>query len=553
MAELDSDLTDQVGLLLADDSRVIGVGGDGIPVGAGLLATGLYGFNGTGFDRLRSSILNGLEVDVTRIQGVVGISGAVTALQGTSPWVVSGTVSVGNFPATQSVTQGTSPWVVSGAVSVTNFPATQQVTQGTSPWVVSGSLGRTWDLEFTTDQVDASGSIVALDGPTLAALELVGVKGLDGLGIASASNLFPVSAAQSGAWTVGATQATSPWVVSGNVAATQSGVWSVGRTWTLAAGTDGVTVTQGTSPWVVSGTVTSTPSGTQDVNLTRVNGLPQTARDWSLDFANLDVALSTRAADRTLATAPFATRLTDGAAFYDGRQIRALTAADIVTAQQGTSPWVTSATQSGVWTVQQGTPPWSVSQSGAWVVTANQGTSPWVVSGTVAATQSGAWTTGRTWVLASGTDNVTVTQGTSPWVTSVSNFPGNYPTGAERNEDTPHVTGDLGYAVWAVRNDANVDRTSSDGDYSPFSTDRSGKLKVIDEDVKRGITDYRSQFDYDVRVDTNPVYIGKNTMVAADADPTWTIQRFTYDAGARVTDVQVLVGTWTGRTALLWV
>jgi len=41
---------------------------------------------------------------------------------------------------------------------------------------------------------------------------------------------------------------------------------------------------------------------------------------------------------------------------------------------QSTSPWVTSATQSGTWTVQQGTPPWSVSQSGAWTVTANAGT-----------------------------------------------------------------------------------------------------------------------------------------------------------------------------------
>lgn len=53
------------------------------------------------------------------------------------------------------------------------------------------------------------------------------------------------------------------------------------------------------------------------------------------------------------------------------------------TCLQGTSPWVTSATQSGTWTVQQGSPPWSVSQSGT-------------------------WTAGRTWTLSSGTDSVNV-------------------------------------------------------------------------------------------------------------------------------------------------
>ena len=51
----------------------------------------------------------------------------------------------GAIPNPIGVTQSTSPWVVSGTVSVGNFPATQPVsgtvaaTQGTSPWVVDGS------------------------------------------------------------------------------------------------------------------------------------------------------------------------------------------------------------------------------------------------------------------------------------------------------------------------------------------------------------------------------------------------------------------------------
>jgi hypothetical protein len=65
-----------------------------------------------------------------------------------------------------------------------------------------------------------------------------------------------------------------------------------------------------------------------------------------------------------------------GNALIDPRAIRALTSADVVTVDQGTSPWVISGTvtanQGGAWTV-------AATQSGAW---------------TVAATQSGTWTVG---------------------------------------------------------------------------------------------------------------------------------------------------------------
>jgi hypothetical protein len=79
--------------------------------------------------------------------------------------------------------------------------------------------------------------------------------------------------------------------------------------------------------------------------------------------------------------------------------IRALTNADVVTAEQGTDPWVVSATafdiraltNADVVTAEQGTDPWVVSATAfdiraltnADVVTAEQGTDPWVVSGSV--------------------------------------------------------------------------------------------------------------------------------------------------------------------------
>lgn len=56
------------------------------PTTAGLQQTFNMGWNGASWDRLRSSIANGLVVDVSRISGTVGVT------QSTSPWVVSGTV-----------------------------------------------------------------------------------------------------------------------------------------------------------------------------------------------------------------------------------------------------------------------------------------------------------------------------------------------------------------------------------------------------------------------------------------------------------------------------
>lgn len=77
--------------------------------------------------------------------------GGITVFQGTTPWAVTGTVQAtqsGNWTVYANndggitVFQGTSPWVdsVTGSVSVTNFPSTQTVsgtvtaTQGTTPW-----------------------------------------------------------------------------------------------------------------------------------------------------------------------------------------------------------------------------------------------------------------------------------------------------------------------------------------------------------------------------------------------------------------------------------
>lgn len=78
---------------------------------------------------------------ISNFPATQAVSGTVAVSNFPATQPVSGTVAVSNFPATVAVTQSTSPWVVSGAVTVSGTVAfsntTIAVTQGTSPWVVS--------------------------------------------------------------------------------------------------------------------------------------------------------------------------------------------------------------------------------------------------------------------------------------------------------------------------------------------------------------------------------------------------------------------------------
>lgn len=118
------------------------------PTTAGLQFDLLAGFNGTTWDRLRSTITNGLQVDVTRVQGTVA------ATQSTSPWVdnitqvasvaLGGTavVNYGSTPAAVAVPAVNA--FITNTVPVTltstTITGTVGVTQSTSPWVDTGNL-----------------------------------------------------------------------------------------------------------------------------------------------------------------------------------------------------------------------------------------------------------------------------------------------------------------------------------------------------------------------------------------------------------------------------
>lgn len=164
----------------------------------------------------------------------------VTALQGTTPWIVAGAGTAG--------TSGTAVLTVQGIAGGTAIP-------------ISGSI------TATNPSIGATGAAVPASGTYIAASVAGTLTGL----VATAAGLK-----------VDASATTQP--VSGTVAATQSGTWTVqpGNTAnTTAWKVDGsavtqpvsgtVAVTQSTSPWVtsgtatVSGTVAATQSGTWNI------------------------------------------------------------------------------------------------------------------------------------------------------------------------------------------------------------------------------------------------------------------------------------------------
>lgn len=238
------------GFCLADNTPIAVTLDNGVVISWTNLVTGVVTPGnppaGTGICEVPSTVT----VDIAPLTCV---KDAVTVCQGTTPWVSS--LDAPTLAALETVTvlQGTSPWVVNGTVElgVTTLAALETITviQGTSPWVVSGTVaatqsgvwttGRTWDLNFATDQVDASGSVVALDAPTLAALETITVL-----------------------------QGTSPWVVTStdldirnldcltdSVTVCVVNPLPVALDAPTLAALETITVLQGTSPWVVSGTV----------------------------------------------------------------------------------------------------------------------------------------------------------------------------------------------------------------------------------------------------------------------------------------------------------
>jgi hypothetical protein len=227
------------------------------------------------------------------------------------------------------------------------------VTQGTSPWVISGTVISNEDKNYGTVGTNTLRTAAQIGNATGQADFNFGISTAQTLRVSSnlSDGYGNRLQSTSGALNAYAIQGTSPWVVSGTVAATQSGVWTTGRTWTLASGTDSVTVTQGTSPWVISGTVTAAEDknyGTVGVNTLRVASQIGNATGQ----ADFNRGINTAQTLRTTSN------LNDGYGIQIGSIADALKvnfSNTTIGVTQSTSPWVVSGTvtsnQGGTWTV----------------------------------------------------------------------------------------------------------------------------------------------------------------------------------------------------------
>lgn len=126
-------------------------------------------------------------------------------------------------------------------------------------------------------------------------------------------------------------------------------------------------VDQAPIPVTQSGTwaITSTPGGQQDVNITEVQSVPQTGRDWSLDFLHLapiDTSAATIATNTS--TIPLATPIVGGptVTFPNAFQISGTdgTNARIIKTLITGQPDIRPITQLDEITVFQGTTPWTI-------------------------------------------------------------------------------------------------------------------------------------------------------------------------------------------------
>lgn len=386
-----------------------------------------------------------------------------------SPITVSGTVNVGNIPhvivdSHPAVTQGTSPWVISGAVTVSDgsgpitVDGTVTANQGTSPWVVSGTvnIGTIPEIEIKND----SGNPVPVNG------------------------------------TVTANQGTSPWVISGavtvsdgsgpltvdgTVAATQSGVWSTGRTWDLNFGVDQVDVS-GSS--VVADTNFDYPedsphtSGNPGAFILAVRNDDPLNVLTSADGDYSPIGVTSTGRVQTTDRGNFAedTPHTSG---HFGEFILAVRNDDplnVLTDNNGDYSPISVTSTGRIFTTDRSNFAEDTAASsghfGAFVLAVRNDTAAVKTDTDGDYSQISVDSSGRVGISDLGGSITVDGSVTVSGTVSVSNM------NIQHTEDTPVVSGDIGHLVLAMRHDAGTGTVDADGDYSALHVNGFGQLKV---------------------------------------------------------------------------
>lgn len=367
----------------------------------------------------------------TANQGAPGTAAWPVSISGSLP---AGTNDIGTVGLASWIGGSTAPTVGQKA-GASSIPVVLASDQGTIPVTIVGSGDAGVPVTFPD-----GGVVVANQGAAGSSPWPVSISG----SLPAGSNAIGVvSALQDGAWTVSATQGTSPWVVSDAQlpaslgpqasASSLSVVPATGATFPISGSVTAtisgtVPVTQSTSPWVTSGTVTGTVTTNQGTS------------PWVVSDAQLPSALGPQASASSLSVVP-----ATGSMF-------AVT--------QSTSPWLVS--QSGS--------PWGVTDTNSGPGTSIKGTSPLTATGFIIKSGSCVLLGGYAYNLTGGAAYFMVFNGTAlPLPGTVPDFSTNVVS--SNNNVTLTVPADgvamsSGcYGVWSTTLSTGLAVTSSGASY----------------------------------------------------------------------------------------
>lgn len=409
-----------------------------------------YVFNGVNWDRLRGNSSVGALVSTANQSVITAVQGSVAvALINSVNQSVSGTVGAAQSGAwTTSVfgsvtaIQGTNPWIITGSVQAT--AAANQSVSGT----VGASIIGLPPVNVTNTNLNVSGSVAAwLNSSSASVITAMGQDVVP----ATASILVGVTANTNGSvLTTTGWQGAMVQITSGPGASITGALNFEGT----MDGTAFVPI-NGYNPTTNAISSVTTTEGNWFFNTAGFQGIRTRVSNWSVGSITARAVLSpadARPLAQTVAGS-VAAAITNAnvnvsgsvAAFVQGTPN--VNAAGSVVAFQGTTPWTISSVYGNI-------------------------------SGSVAAFQAGTRATSITGTLTIGAitsassifGNVSVFQA-GTWATSMVGAP-------VFAEDTPSTDADKGLNIFAIRNDNVASFVSASGDYTNFAVDSAGRNLV---------------------------------------------------------------------------
>ncbi len=446
-----------------------------------------------------------LQVDATgRLRVAVDASVALDITDGGGSLTVDGSVSVSNFPSVYPVNDNGGSLTVDGAVSVTGTVAVTQsgawavsvddnggsltvdgtvaVTQSTSPWVVGQSTHANLNAQVRLQDRDGSDllSVLVVDSATVFPMADTGIVPL------AYVTDSPEPSGGGGSWAALRLNPTGLLYVineGGNI-----GVNNFPSVYPVNDNGGSLTVDGTVAVSSISGTVTVSGTVTTDLGKAEdaahasgdVGVMALAVRDDSEsglvsaagDYAPLQVNIAGRLKVNTLVESGDAT-------------------GELLRVYQGTQP--SEARSRGIAPMCEVTDAPAVGTIGVWshpFIDSNTGGLLVHILASAATNtldssrlEDSAHTTGNVgqFVLAVRNDTPSALAGTNgdyiPFTTdSTGRLYVN--TNQSKVEDTPHVTGDTGAFMLAVRNDTASALAGTNGDYIPLTTDNAGRLYV---------------------------------------------------------------------------